>query len=405
MHSKDDSWIKQRLNRVIDSASSWYDVEPLINKIPLNELKEYLQEMINNSHQNKVDIRSMYWGFVGNIENILPSDLMQYILTFLRFDLQFVKVVNKRWKRLSELNEKICYSQLSKQNANIAYDEEINTTYIIRYPQIELTTIEKRMNFKMIPYFKRKQVGEHDIVLKIDIISNMLKDGDRIFVFGGRYIIEKPVIINTNISIIGIAGSGKHRYFLETPNVVYSPPLFREKQFDMKKPTITVNGCTLNINGCKLSTERCSPIIQINKDASLFINKNSTIYGYLDGISNMNNAAIMIRDDATKVQIINSKFHGFQHCIGIINQGKTMIKKFICKNNLFINIQSYPIIKTHGHHIESEENYDKSIYQIHNNKLDFIKSQNQHNYMKKYVNKIKFVSHTPFSLTQFGLFY
>ena len=394
---KNDSFkMTQRLNTIIDSASSWHDVKPLLEKIPLNELKVGLHQMINNQ-QNKIDIQAIYWGFMRTIENILPGDLIQYILAFLAFDLQFVKVVNKRWKRLSQINERICYSQLSKQNTNIAYNEEINTTYIIRYPRIQLTAIEREMSFKMIPHSKRKQVGKDDIVVNMNIINNMLKDGDRIFVFSGSYVIEKPIIFNTNITIIGIRGSGKYQYFLERPNIIYWP-----KQFEQNTPAITVNGCTLSINNCKVSTITDDPIIQINKHASLFVNNNSTIYCYLGQLPNMNAAAIMIRIGAIKIHISDSIIRGFKHCIALITQSQRMIKKFICQNNTFINIQSYPIITTRDHDIESEQNYDKNIYQIHNNKLDYIKwshHQTQHDHQnEKYVNKIKFVSQTHFDI-------
>lgn len=415
MNSK-DSVSKQSLKTVIDYASSWCDLKPIINKVPLQKIKQFLHQMVDNNYVNVqneiINIKSIYWEFNGNIENILPGVMIQYILTFLKFDLQFVKLVNKRWKQLSDLNEKLYYSRVSSQNTNIPYDENVNTTYIIRYPRIQLTTIEKELNFEMIP-LHLKHKGQVHINININFTKTILKNGDRIIVYPGQYVIDKPLIFKTNLTIIGIIGCDKRGYHLDTPTLVYQTPFeyICSQQFDNDDtPAINIDECILNVTGCKISNTKDSPTIQVNTDASLFI-ENSTIHSYFDGIPNINNTGIRIRDDAAKIHIKESEFVGFQHCIELIKRNKTKLKQLICRNNIFTNIQSYPIIKTHNNndkHIELQQNYNKIIYQIDNNKLIYKKKYNYqtqciHN--EQYINKIKFVfkTFTP-SLSDFGLF-
>ena len=80
------------------------------------------------------------------IDEIMPSDIIQQILTFQQLDLQNIKLVNKQWNRLSKQNEKHCYLRLQetfKENSPIEYDPDWNATWILHPKQGPLTEIEQ----------------------------------------------------------------------------------------------------------------------------------------------------------------------------------------------------------------------------------------------------------------------
>ena len=375
--------MKRELQTLIEEAEDDLHLLPIICEVPLEIIKNFLIKTIQHHQQNKINIKGIYLKMILPINKILPKDIIQYILSFMALDLEFIKLVNKQWKKLSEINEAKCYSNL--------LPNEKSNKYIMRYPRIQLTSVEKRMGLQMIPYYYYKKKHNIDIT---NITRKNNGNEIRIIVYPGNYSTQKSVIFNANVSIIGVQGD-TNDHNNKPPSIYFDVP-FSERRYSSTGTINIVNGCKLHIERCQILSSGCT--INVDKDSSLFI-KNSILSASCYG------TAIRITDDAKMINVTNTILKSSKHCIKLVTKATKahVIKQFICQNNTFTNIESYAIIKKrmkddyHHHDCEHEANdfkleqdYDKNIFKINNNKWNYQyewKPAIQHKYNEIYVQK------------------
>lgn len=349
-------FIKEEINNHIDSATTnMQDLLTIyVHSIPMQMIRDFCKKTIVDNHDdNNINIKSIHWKIIS-IERILPKDIIQYILSFHLLDLQSIKCVSRQWNLLAKQNEKLHYIKLLKKEDQsfIPYDEEQNTTYIIRHPKSILTSVEKDMGFKKFP--TNNNTDDSTITFHI---SNYL-NGDRFIIFPGSYECIKQFNLQKDLSIIGIPSIGKR-----FPVIFWKIP-------------VTTNGA-IQIHGCKLSIKKCkiqcmNSIITVNKNASLQIT-NSAIYS-----GGPRHSAIRVEENARKIIINKNVINDHKHCIEFnINSNEQITTQVICKNNIFNNIASYCIVRkenNNNHDYDNNDEYklygklNKKLGQIANNK-------------------------------------
>lgn len=342
-------FMMEEINNHIDSATKLQDLLSIyIHSIPMQMIKDFCKKTITND-DNNINIKSIHWKIIS-IERILPQDIIQYIISFHLLDLQSIKCVSRKWNLLSRKNEKLHYIKLLKKTDQsfVTYDETKNTTYIIRHPKSNLTSIEKDMGFKKFP---TNSADDSTITFHISKYLN----GDRFIIFPGSYECIKQFNFNKDLSIIGIPSVGK-----EFPVIFWKIP-------------ITTNGA-IQIKDCKLTIEKCkiqcmNSIINVNKNASLMIT-HSAIYS-----GGPYHSAIKVKENARKIIINQNTINDYKHCIEFnINSNKQLTTQIICKNNIFNNITSYCIVMKGNNYNHDDDKYqlygklNKKLVQIANNK-------------------------------------
>lgn len=363
--------MKNEINKNIDSASRFTDLQPMLQHISINKLKQIVKEMINDEDEwnINVNIKGIYWNTIA-IDKILSTDIIQYILSFQALDLRHVKCVNKQWRELSMKNEKLYYKRLFDKSF-IPYNADINKTFVIRWPKKKLTVVEKKMGFEILSIYK--DVDNH---IRIKIPNNV--HGNRFIIHKSNkyYKIDGAAIFNKNLSFFGIPGTGSN-----WRPVILFDEIEHFLNDDLNHHAISIDDCKLQIEKCQIKCW-CGGFIEINNNSSLWIN-HSIINGTLFG------SAIKIKNNAKKIIITKTKITGYKHCIELNDEQG--IEQLICKCNIFKNNKSYSIIKRNEMSHEEEnfelfKEYNTKIYQIGKNKC---KSDFKHDGNKIYISKQK----------------
>ena len=95
-----NSYLKDEMSNQIESATRAMELLPALDHVPLDALKSFLSEQINQKSSS--ELKSIHYATLS-IDVILSEDVIQNILSFDCFLRH--KAVNKRWKLLSEKNE------------------------------------------------------------------------------------------------------------------------------------------------------------------------------------------------------------------------------------------------------------------------------------------------------------
>ena len=314
------SFDKKEIESVITSAESISDLVPFIKHIPLNVVKEFVIENMNKmteSSATKMTFNAL------SINQIMPADVIQRILTFTTLDGKNIKSVNKQWRDLSELNEKIYYTKLIQrldEECKISYDPQKNKTWLIHPTRNKLTKIEKGCGFKG-PYsiFCNGMTAE-----SIFLSGN---DGDRFLVHPGRYTVETfaeihmdmmPIEIRKSICIIGVGGKSQ-----STPMVNCDYPVDYWAQITCR-------------NSLYIENIVFEAGVQVMPKAKLWLN--DCDFKCEDQIQG--NSYIDVLDDAF-THIINCRFEGIKSAITISPRAMLVY----LKNNFF---RDYSIHSRHS---------------------------------------------------------
>lgn len=360
---------KNEINKKIDSVSKFKELRPIIQQISLNKLKQIVKEMVNDETEwdININIKYVYWNTIS-IDKILSTDIIQHILSFQALDSEHIKYVNKQWNKLSMKNEKLYYLKLFDKTFS-PYDENINTTFIVRWPKNELTVVEKDMGFEMLSMYK-----DDDNLIRIKIPNNI--DGNRFIIHKSDkfYKIDGDAIFNKDLSIIGIPGTGCHW----RPVIIFDDvkPFFNN---ELDHHAVCINNCKLRIEKCQIKCW-CGSFIKIDNNSSLLMN-----HSIINGTPLT--SAIKIKNNAKKIIITKTKITGYKHCIEL-NDDEQGIEQLICKCNIFKNNKSYSIIKRKDIAHEKQDfkllkEYDTNVYKIEKNKC---KSDFKHDGNKIYTN-------------------
>ena len=325
---------KDEINEDLDKASNLEHLHNYFKCIPFNVLKETIGKIINNN-DDKIPIKTLYFN-VKSIDNIIPKDIIQYIISFQGLDLDNTKCVNKEWNKLSHLNEKMEWLKMvqHEKNDGLDYNDINNKTRIISSKRNQLTKSEKDMGFEICPVSRTVTDGYYH--QNIIDISNA-KNGDRYFIHPGRYNIKNPLILcKKNLSLIGIPSSKEYEYHGLYSSII----IYLTYNHIISEAAISIKKCHLRISGCKLVS--IGYAIHCGKESSLSVNKSQIESG-------SRHAAIRIGNgDYNKVVIEKCLIKNSKHCIEMMKIIENKGIKLICKNNIFQNVSSIGIVNRKG---------------------------------------------------------
>jgi len=140
------------LNGKVESAMNISDLELILSEIDIHDIKEFLIEKLQS--MNGIDIQKLYHKVVC-IHDILSQDNIKCILEFLIFD-PTIKLVNKQFKQLAELNENQQYlkyihemenSTELHQGKTMKFNAKKNAIYLIHPKRSSLSNVETKLGF------------------------------------------------------------------------------------------------------------------------------------------------------------------------------------------------------------------------------------------------------------------
>ena len=352
---------KTKINESLASVSDLKHLNKFFARIPLYILKKAVGQIINDDAFMQIPLRALYYE-VRSIDEIIPKDIIQHIISFQGLDLENTKIVNKRWNQLSQINEKRILLEMEEhENQNgLDYDDNINKTWIISSKRNQLTKSESDRGFKIATVVRRLRPGEYFQEHVIDISNSI--SGDRYFIYPGLYQFKNPLLLlKKNLSFIGVASSRNFDGLYSGVSIYFQDIPFREY-------AISVKECHLRISMCKFRTIGYGIYCGIKSSLSLIKTQIEAGSRY---------SAITI-DNGNKVVIKESLIRGSKYCIEMINMIEKKGKKLVCTNNIFKNIYCYCIINRGGRitgrnewnekgQFEMDKKYES--YQISNNDL------------------------------------
>ena len=127
--------------RNVDEACSVIDLLPILQSLPLSVVKQFVNQQMQQATSKRIS--SIYHDVIS-IDDILPSDVMQHILSFDGF--YHPKAVNKQWKELCDMNEK---NEMSRLYSSIPLSViQSSSTYVIHPKRKHLTALEIERGYK-----------------------------------------------------------------------------------------------------------------------------------------------------------------------------------------------------------------------------------------------------------------
>ena len=324
-----EQFYKTQINEALVSTSNLQELNKFCVHIPFTLLKQAVGEIINdNANRYIIPRRALYYE-VRSIDEIIPKDIIQNIISFQGLNLENIKLINKRWNKLSHVNEKRILLQMRQHEDEygLDYDNTKNKTRIISSKRNQLTKSESDMGFEIAPVSRILSPCKMYYQHVIDMTNAI--NGDRYFIYPGSYKIKNQLLLyKKNLSFIGIASS--QEYILDGVRISF--------QWDGIGCAISIYQSQLRISGCIFRS--IGRGIFCNKNSSLFVTKSQIEGGSCD-------PAIII-GDCNKVVIEESLIKRSKYCIEIQKIIQNKGTKLICKNNIFENIFSYCIINRAG---------------------------------------------------------
>ena len=141
---------KDELRNHVASTQILQELLPLLNQIPLEQIKDFLYQKIGS--MNDAESKTFYYESLS-IDEILPTDIIRDIISYQGFDIAHTKCVNKQWKELSDQNEKKNYQQMEEnleQTSPIKFNKNENATWVLHPDRTDLTLTEINMGFEGI---------------------------------------------------------------------------------------------------------------------------------------------------------------------------------------------------------------------------------------------------------------
>lgn len=345
------SHTKNKIYSVLTSANNVNDLLPLLKHIPIDQIKQLIKQNVDK--MNTKSIRNIHLNSLS-IHETIPDDLIQHILSFHSIDEINMKLVNKKWRKLFESNERNYYLQLIQrldQDSPIKYDPRKNQTWIINQTRYKLTKRERELGF-IGPILGFTWNNIHD----------QIKKGDRLFVHSGKYLLDDKIPENTSVIGIGnvkmiVHNSVNHfgTFYMEN---IYA---FVNQQYHNGMHVVYPNN-KLVANKCKFFNG-----IYVLKNASLNITDCQFI---------TNSNAIKISVTAKQAIINDCIFNKCaKTCIEIVPsqsvQEDEIALQLKCNDNIFKNNKKYPIAeKPKSAYITKPVYIEKEyLYELKNNIL------------------------------------
>lgn len=162
--------MNEELESLDINALSSNALRPWLSRVPTDILREFLLGFIQEMDSGLA--AKMYFGG-SSFDDMIPRDVIQKMLSFLLFDTESTRSVNRDWQRISDGNERSYYLELQgrlQRECPIPFDSECNETWIVDPKRSKLSKTEKELGFK----------GPEILIMA----TFHIKDGDRIFVHG-----------------------------------------------------------------------------------------------------------------------------------------------------------------------------------------------------------------------------
>ena len=307
--------------------------------IPIDEIKKFISQKLNTT--NSTSAKTIYFNSFS-MNNIIPSDAIQHILSFLPSWSDKTKLVNKEWNKLSNQNQKNLYSkshEIHNKNNIIPYNSKINKTWII-HP------------------------GYRSLYHRFRTISQHRNSNDRIFIHAGQYKFKYAVEISRTISMIGIENGVNIKNPYKWQIGAYSPYRCDSTikchleninfQINDKDNIRVCKNNSLYLRKCKLNLTCAGAAILVKNGATLIVE--DCVFETSSG----GMVAIKIEQEAKKVVIEDSHFRNFRPkfhgnlpnnaCIEILSIQRENRQESIggsleleCVRNCFENNVCYPI--------------------------------------------------------------
>eukprot|EP01084_Bolivina_argentea_P174586 302394_1 len=356
---------RQELQTFVNCANSIDDLLPILYNMNLNVIKTTINQQFN--HESDTNLRKTYYDLMS-LEKILSQDVLQHILSFSGFHIE--KRVNKKWKYLSEINEK---HHLQKIYNSFTPNTKQNKIFIVDKHRNKRNSIEIDLGFD-------KLTNDINKALK------RCKKGDKILIHDGLHDIQYDSI-QDDIHLIGVGhnvvfhvkngfsirGFPCCKVYMENIQFTFTNSDSNDNETAMyvqSSSNLTMKNCSF-----KFPKQVMSGIRVMN--ASILMLSECYINGGAKGveispiargvhISNcvFENCGVEdeIEDDYNGCIVVND-YHGDCPYTGTIyeqvNDGMhRWIRKLICVGNKFKNNSCYPILE-----ISNEEEgyfiYDK----------------------------------------------
>lgn len=360
---------KKIMHSAVESAQNVCDLLPMLNQVPLDTIKQFMNALINEMTPSAVT--KMKYGSLP-IDEIIPENTIQHILSFHPIDGGNIRSVNKQWQKLSDMNEKNYYSKLIHrvdQHSTIPYNKDLNKTCIMHPKRKILTRVEQELGFK----------GPANI---LSVGNDGNHPNDRYFFHPGHY--RNSNALEKNCSLVGIYGSVDVTVSGSEPlSIGILSEFIRMINFDMNKyGNINVYAenikfdCPIDVDvGSKLWLRNCRIIGDKKEFGNRGIKIERKLFLHTDNCQYMAvTPAIEISQDADTVTIQDSVFincggegygyHRANACIEIKtvdtdSDGDRGSVKLKCNGNVFEDNYGYPIAESAGEtYVESVELYE-----------------------------------------------
>lgn len=323
---------KQEIVSNIDSACNIKDLLPIIKTTPINKLKECVKEFINDIVDNDSQHQSIYFK-TASFNKLMPSDIIQEILSYHHFDYDTPKLVNKKWWTLWNANVKKHYLYLQNylsKKMNLDPSTKITVT-ILKKEKYKLREIERDLGYKST------------VELNEVIHSKKIEDENICYLRElAWYVVRNELKLFKNLYIFGVIYGKWHI------NQKYFPTIFLRKKFMIK-------------NGVKLWIENCS----MSQSASIYVEKDACLFVQNCDFCAIGITAIRISAYAKQVIIKNCVIRDCNYGIEIINDEPNIEKvtlELYCTENKFKCIRYYPIYEQTKTCMDN-----KILHQIKNN--------------------------------------
>ena len=290
MASVQPSHAEKELHKYTDTARTSSDLFPLLQHVDIADLRKFLHGQIDKMSASKAC--KAYYSMP--INNILPSNVMQHILSF--EDCNHYRDVCKQWNQLMNQNEENQIRAIHRSLTEQYSLSKENRIWILHAKRGGLHPLEKKLKYRFLK--------------KLDEVRNQwhrFKSGDCVLVNNGCYTKGGMSRLDLlyNIHFIGISRS--------------EPPIFCRRDLPIIKVEGQVTLENLSIGNVaveqgKVVIRKCTVrSIKVHPGASLEVSECTLIHGKYTG----DRSAIEVSPFARDVVVTKNTFKNFKRCVDI----------------------------------------------------------------------------------------
>eukprot|EP01084_Bolivina_argentea_P075936 137612_1 len=164
------SSLLSKTQSLINKAQNAHDLVNIMNHIPIESLKEFINDKLQSMHENK--IREIYYDSVS-IHDIIIDDVIQSVISYIPYE-NSIKYINTTFHDLEKLNKNL---RIRLRKRNILSQFKNKNTYIVDESRNYLTEEEIKKGIK-------------GPIKTLDKALNLMESGDKIILSKGEYEME-----------------------------------------------------------------------------------------------------------------------------------------------------------------------------------------------------------------------